>query len=313
MVTSPALASVTRKDWMGLLRLAGPDARSWLQGMVTNDVERLGVGEGCYAGHLTPQGKLVAQLLVLADAEGFLLLVEAAAVAHLASVFDRLIVMEDVQVSNCSASHAVLEVFGSASESALARWAGRPVSLDRPYAHCRVGEHTLVRGEVGYEILTPVDAVGATLTALADAGAAQADRQAWDVARVEAGAPLYGVDVDDSTLLPELGGRGISYDKGCYIGQEVVARIKYLGHVNRRFVGLVCEGAATPAVKCAIRRQEKDVGYVTSAVFSPRMGRPIALGFVSRVAATPGTDVILDSPTGAIPARIVELPFKPDV
>src|SRR5207248_2164550 len=107
--------------------------------------------------------------------------------------------------------------------------------------------------------------------------------------RVEAGLPLYGIDIDDTTVLPELGERGIRYDKGCYIGQEVVAKIKYLGHVNRRFMGFVCDGSIPPPSGSAVRSSGKQVGYITSSVISPAVGKPIALGFVNRVAATAGT------------------------
>jgi folate-binding protein YgfZ len=119
------------------------------------------------------------------------------------------------------------------------------------------------------------------------------------------------VDIDETTTLPELGPRGISYDKGCYIGQEVVARIKYIGHVNRHFVGFVCEGPEVPEVRAAVVTNGKEVGYVTTAVFSPRLERPVALGFVNRVAAAPETAVTLVGKQRTVTARVVSLPFVP--
>ena len=123
--------------------------------------------------------------------------------------------------------------------------------------------------------------------------------------------PLYGMDIDETTTLPELGQRGISYDKGCYIGQEVVARIKYIGHVNRRFVGFVCEGSIVPEVRSVVQLNGKDAGYVTTAVFSPKLGKAIALGFVNRVAAEPGTAVALAGKESTLPAAVATLPFLP--
>ena len=113
----------------------------------------------------------------------------------------------------------------------------------------------------------------------------------------------------DTTTMPELGERGISYDKGCYVGQEVVAKVKYIGHVNRRFVGLVIEGEALPAPRSLIQKEGKDVGYLTSAVLSSGLHRVIGLGFVGLSAQSPGTAVQVNG----IPALIAALPFKASV
>jgi folate-binding protein YgfZ len=123
--------------------------------------------------------------------------------------------------------------------------------------------------------------------------------------------PIYGTDIDDSTTLPELGEKGIRYDKGCYIGQEVVARIKYIGHVNRRFMGFVCDGESVPAPGSVVRSGGKDAGYITSGVVSPKLGKAIALGFVSRLAAVSGTPVELVSGELKRTASVSELPFIP--
>ena len=123
--------------------------------------------------------------------------------------------------------------------------------------------------------------------------------------------PVYGIDIDETTTLPELGERGISYDKGCYIGQEVVAKIKYLGHVNRRFVGFTCGGGNPPESRSIVRVSGKDVGYVTTGVVSPGLGKPIALGFVNRAASVPGTPVELITKEGTVSAEVTALPFLP--
>jgi folate-binding protein YgfZ len=141
-------------------------------------------------------------------------------------------------------------------------------------------------------------------------GVVQADRETWNIVRTEAGLPLYGVDIDETTTLPELGQRGISYDKGCYIGQEVVARIKYIGHVNRRFVGFICEGTTIPEPRTPVQNmQGKEVGYVTTGVFSPRINRPIALGFVNRTSAEPATPVTMVGQSAQVRAEVSNLPF----
>ena len=302
-------AAVLRQHWMGLLKLTGPERQSWLQGMVTNEVEKLTSGQGCYAAHLNAQGKVVAQTIVLATEDEIWLLVEKAAEAKLAGVFDKLIIMEDVQVRDASDDYDVIGLLGPAAEPILERWSGHPFQDKTLYRHQRVGAGRVCLGDLGYECIVPRDSADDALRAITAAGAVPIDEDTWNVLRTEAGLPLYGVDIDETTTLPELGQRGISYDKGCYIGQEVVARIKYIGHVNRRFVGFVCSGSGIPEPRSAVQVQGKDVGYVTTGVFSPGLDRPIALGFVNRVAGEPGTAVVLAGKSGAIPAIVASFPL----
>ena len=127
--------------------------------------------------------------------------------------------------------------------------------------------------------------------------------------RTEAGIPVYGVDIDETTTMPEIGEAGINYEKGCYIGQEVVAKVKYIGHVNRRFVGLTFAGTDLPQLKSPIQKGGREVGYVTTALFSPGLKKPIALGFVSRAAYAAGSEVDVMSNGKTLQASIVELPF----
>jgi folate-binding protein YgfZ len=277
---------------MGVLKLTGSERHTWLQGMVTNDVEKLKPGDSCYAAHLNAQGKVVAQMTALAGEDAIWLIVEQIAVEKLAAVFDRLIIMEDVQVQNVSPEYEVLGLVGPGASGITVK--------DGPDA-------LAARTDLGYDLIVPKGAVTRVSEALVNAGAVPTDSALWNVLRAEAGIPLYGVDVDETTTMPELGQRGISYDKGCYIGQEVVARIKYIGHVNRRFVGFICEGTDVPEGRSPVQVQGKDVGYTTTGVFSPALGKPIALGFVSRTAGEPGTDVRL----GSIAARVAALPLVP--
>jgi folate-binding protein YgfZ len=162
---------------------------------------------------------------------------------------------------------------------------------------------------MGFHVIVPQELSQGAMRDIAAAGAIEMDREVWNVLRTEAGLPVYGIDIDETTTLPELGQRGISYDKGCYIGQEVVARIKYIGHVNRRFVGFVAEGEVAPEIRSTVQVQGKDMGYVTTSVFSPQLDKPIALGFVNRAVAEPGTAVVLVGKSGSIPARVTALPF----
>ena len=288
-------AAIFAHDLLGVLQLTGSERHTWLQGMVTNDVEKLKPGESCYAAHLNAQGKVVGQMTVFAAEDALWLLVEQVAIENLAAAFDRLIIMEDVQLQNVSVEYSVLGLIGPKASAVLQATAAK--------------DYRLVRGEMGYDLIVAKSAAAGVSEALSAAGAVPIDEETWNVLRAESGIPLYGVDVDETTTMPELGQRGISYDKGCYIGQEVVARIKYIGHVNRRFVGFVCDGVDIPEVRSAVQVQGKDVGYITTGVFSPSVGKAIALGFVGRTAGEPGTEVVLAGKNGTVAARVAALPI----
>lgn len=302
-------AALVEQDWYGIVGLAGADRISWLQGMVTNDVEKLEPGQGCYAAHLTAQGKIVAHMLILRNDDCLWLVTERAIIPRLLMAFDKLLIMEDVQVTDESESLTILAVLGPNAAAVLESWAGEPLRIDTVYGHRVIGECRIVRTPLGYEVWVRRGVADNVLRTLAQKGATAIDRGTWDVLRTELGWPIFGVDIDETTTLPELGEHGINYDKGCYVGQEVVAKVKYIGHVNRRFVGLIMEGEALPEVKSAIRKGDKEVGYVTTSLFSPGLEKPIALGFVARTAYAPGTSVEVLSEGKSIPAKIVDLPF----
>ena len=298
-------AAVAEKDWLGVVKLTGAERVSWLQGMITNDVQKLAPGTGCYAAHLTPQGKIVAQMHVLMDEDALWLSLERAATPKLIAAFDKLLIMEDVQVEDVSEEYSILGVLGPKAAAALDSWLGEPLNLDGRYSHRRSGDCRIVVSDLGYDVWVPRGQAGKVLHLLAGSGATAIDHGTWDVLRTEAGLPVYGVDIDETTTMPEIGETGINYDKGCYIGQEVVAKVKYIGHVNRRFVGLTISKNELPELKSAIRKGGREVGYITTTLFSPGLNKPIALGFVSRAAYAPGSEVEV----GTASATIVGLPF----
>jgi folate-binding protein YgfZ len=295
-------AAVAEKDSFGIVKLTGGERVSWLQGMVTNDVRKLSSGSGCYAAHLTPQGKMIAQMQILADEDALWLSLERAAIPKLIAAFDKLIIMEDVQVADVSDEYSILEVLGPKAPQVLESIG---VPKNGPYSHFQAGDSRVVVSDLGYDVWVPRAQADHVLRSLVEHGATAIDHGTWDVLRTEAGIPIYGVDIDETTTMPELGPRGIDYDKGCYIGQEVVAKVKYIGHVNRRFVGLKISGPELPEMKSPVRKGGREVGYITTALFSPGLNQPIALGFVSRVAYAPGGEVEV----GASKATIVDLPF----
>jgi folate-binding protein YgfZ len=303
-------AALAEKDWFGIIKLTGNERASWLQGMVTNDVQKLAPGTGCYAAHLTPQGKILAQMHVLADEDALWLSLERAAIPKLLEAFDKLLIMEDVQIKDSSEEFDILGMAGPKAKSVLESWIGERLNMDGRYGHRIFESCRIFVSDLGYDVWVSRDQADKALRSLAASGATAIDRGTWDVLRTEAGIPVYGVDIDETTTLPEIGEKGISYEKGCYIGQEVVAKVKYIGHVNRRFVGLTIEGKDLPEMKSPIHKNGKEVGYVTTTLLSPGLNKPIALGFVSRSAYAPGTQVEIVCGQKPIAATIVDLPFK---
>ena len=302
-------AAVVEQDWLGVITLTGAERASWLQGMLTNEVEKLKPGEGAYAAHLNAQGRVVAQMTVLVEEDEIQLVLERSVTGKLLSTFDKLIIMEDVLAQDASGTDTAIGGLGPGARTVLESWLGKPLGPMGLYQHRRLGGARIVRSDLGFDVWVRRESTDKTIREIAQHGATAIDHGVWDVLRTEAGLPVYGVDIDESTTMPELGERGISYDKGCYIGQEVVARVRYIGHVNRRFVGIIAEGQDLAEIRGAVRAGGKDVGYVTTSLFSPGLGKPIAMGFVNRVAAVAGTTVHLVGQESIIPATIVDLPF----
>jgi tRNA-modifying protein YgfZ len=277
----------------GKLALTGPEAKSFLQGLVSNDVESLTPGHGCYAAVLTPKGKMLGDLRVL-DVGGELLLdCERLALQPIFNVLWRGRVGIDVEIHKRTVQMGLLSVVdlglaGPAEHDNLrTESAGRPVIA--------------VTTDVGTDLFCAaedLDAVRAEFPA--------GDEAALEVLRVEAGRPRYGIDLDDSVIPQEAGlnERAVSFTKGCYVGQETVARLHYRGKPNRCLRGLRLSAPAEPGEE--IRLGEKVVGRLGSVVVSPRHG-PIALALVRREAA-PGDVVTVG---GQATGELMELPFQP--
>jgi folate-binding protein YgfZ len=308
-----ALASraVVFRRSMTCLSVRGPDRVTWLQGMVSNDVGRLDPGQGCLAAHLSPQGKILALLVVLADADVLWLLAERGREEPVESrpdrLLSRLLIMEDATIEDRSGDYRVFSLVGGGAGGALGALPGGAPGLPRLYDHAGNAGVRAVRTPIGYDLLVPPAEESRVLADLERAGAVVGDEDLRQVVWVERGIPSWGIDLDPGVTLPEIGEDAIDYRKGCYIGQEVVAKVKYIGHVNRRLCGLRFRGDRVPAPG-PLRRDDREVGRLTSAVWSPAAGSVIGLGFLKRGAEATGTEV----ETGeAEPVRgvVCDLPF----
>ena len=303
--TGPALVVHPAR---GGIRVTGPDRASWLQGLLTNDVEALTPGRGCYAAWLTPQGRMLTDAVVLAEDDAITLEVPRPLAETVARSLTAAVFAEDVSVVDESSAWAWLGVHGAAAAEVVARTlAATAPGLDAAtlstwplFAHAAVdGGARLVRrdcfGARGYVLRVAADGLDHWTSRLRLAGATLTPASVLEFARIEAGRAEFLVDMDADTIPLEAGleDRAISFTKGCYVGQEVIVRILHRGggRVAKRLVGLVVEGDCVPAARAAVSTASGDIGRVTSAAWSPRLSRPVALAYVHRDAAEPGTAV----------------------
>ena len=305
------------RSMVGKVVVTGRDRATFLQGMLSNDIKALQPGQGCPAAFLDAHGKVVSLLAVYVLEDRILLELPAGSTDKFLQTIDKFLISEKAYFEASDDGYVVLSVQGPGAEKALADLAGAPLAAE-PYSHQEVsiaGEPVrIVRrshaASPGFDCWAAAAHGPALWKALREAGGAPVGAEATEVLRVEAGIPAFGADVDENLILPETRlDQLVSYTKGCYIGQETVARVKYRGHVNRGLSGLVVEGKEVPTSGDVVLAEDKEVGRVTSAVHSIALGKPIALGYVRREHFEPGSAVAVRVRDQLVPARVVELPF----
>jgi tRNA-modifying protein YgfZ len=296
----------------GKLALTGAGAVEFLNGQVTNELTTLTPGEGCYAAFLTHKGKMLGDLrILLVGAHGesgspeLLLDTERVTLQALFDMIRRFKVGYEVELHKRTLECGLLSLIGPQSTVL----AGAESLHELEHAHAEVELDGLaaraVRTDVGIDLLCEaVDAERLT-EVLRDRGALPIAEEAAECLRIEHGRPRYGIDLDDTVIPQEaaLNERAVNFTKGCYVGQETVARLFYKGKPNRHLRGLRLSGPATPGEE--LRLGERPVGRVGSSALSPRLG-PIALALVRREAELGG---MLDVGEIGITAEVVALPF----
>jgi len=302
------------------LSLTGGDRVRWMNGMVTNNVRDLGAGHGVYAFLLNPQGRILGDMVVYNQGEALMVETDHSQVDKLIATFDHYIIMDDVEVANASENWTAVGLAGPKSRAILNR-AGIEVpelaALQTFTAKCNCDcgcvECTVIRGDdakhESYEIwLAPKD-VYKTWQALMAAGAKPVGSEALEMQRIVSGIPLYGVDIRERDLPQETEQmRALNFNKGCYVGQEIVERIRSRGNVHRKFTGFVVEGTVTIAAGDKIVSGEKEVGEITSAAVLKKSSgeRTVALGYIRREVGLPGREITI----GAAKATVVQLPLE---
>jgi tRNA-modifying protein YgfZ len=298
------------------VELTGRDRATFLNNFCTNDVRRLEPGGGCEAFVTSVQGKVLGHVFVFCRPESLVIDTVPGQGAALVAHLDRYLIREQVELHDRSAEWAELLLAGPLAEQLLAQGGaalppagGRLMNADATlFGHAVSLRRVDVTGPDGFFISCDSSAAASTLEKLLEAGAISCDAAAVEAARIEAGFPLFGVDITDKNLPQEVGrdAQAISFTKGCYLGQETVARIDALGHVNRTLVGVRFGGVDVPPSGTELFADEQPVGAVTSAAFCPKLAAPLALAYVRRGYNTPGTP--LASPQGD--AQVVSLPVR---
>ena len=303
----------------------GADRLPYLHAMLTNDVAALVPGTGCYAAYLTPQGRMIADMLVLELGDLTLLDVGAPQRATVLEKLEQFIFSEDVRLSDLTPELLGLRLAGPRAADVLVT-AGQGFGLADLQA---LPEYHSLRGSfqgtsvvaaadrelgiTGFNLYLSRDAAGAFDDALCAAGATTVTPAAAEVLRIEAGRPRFGVDMDDTTIPLEAGieNRAISFTKGCFPGQEVITRVLHRGHgrIAKKLAGLRCEAVVESGDR--VMADDKEIGRVTSAAVSPALQRPIALAYLQRDFTAPGADVSIVHAGSRVPAAVVELPFVP--
>ena len=281
----------------GRLRFDGVDAVSFLQALVTADLAGLAAGDRRYSTYLTPAGRMLADLTIFHLGDHLLVDAPASRAAALAGRLDSLVFTEDVRVSDVSTAIVQFNVLGARASAALAK-----VPLNSIPAQAFAAP-----ASEGFDVFAPAHSREALVDALSAAGVVPMSPELADVFRIEAGRPMFGVDMTEDTIPLEAGllDRAISTTKGCYVGQELIIRVLHRGggRVAKRLVKLtLATGAVPPPATTSLSGTA--VGAITSAVFSPASGRVVALGYVARDGATVGGNVDV---VGYGPAAIVAL------
>ena len=299
----------------GRIRVSGSEATMFLNGLITNDIKALAENRWMPAAFPTVQGRLIGAVRVVrGNGPTFLIDTEAASHEAVLKTISRFTLAGDFKVSDVSAETALLSVQGKRATEVVEKvfeksfsdlprngvaeteWQNASVTIFR-------ATHT---AEDGFDVVIDLAHAAQLRQSLLDAGAQPVGEDTLEMLRVEAGIARYGRDMDETSIVPETNlDDAVSYTKGCYVGQEIIVRIKHRGHVAKKLTGLKLDTDQQIDPGTVIRSTgNQEIGKVTSAVVSPRLG-PIALGYVRYEHLGPGTNVLIDN----IAATITELPF----
>jgi folate-binding protein YgfZ len=298
---------------------SGPDRVTFLHALLSNDIESLSEDSGVYTTLLTPTGKIISDFYCYRLADRLLLDVRRDLFDKLFAKLEEYIIMDDVELSDVSSEYAHVSIQGQGASERLRTTIGNSPDLSPlGISHCLWDDRPLMvvrKDELstpGFEILLPRETLPEFLAKVTRSELGievqQLGEQAYNVLRLERGIPIYGVDMSEKNNPLEAGLReSYSLTKGCFVGQEVVAKATNIGGVARLLSRIQCLDQVVPEAGGKVFSEEgQEIGWITSAAYSPGLGRPIALSYLKRVVSVPGTDCYVESGEERIRARIVE-------
>ena len=306
----------------GRFWLTGEDRATFLHRINSNDVEGLKVGEGNCAMMLTNRGKIISDMKVCAFEDGIGVTTNAETTEILFKELDKYIIAEDVVLENCTDRTGIIAIHGPQSGHLVHTCLGIDVTeLKEFHSICQEVNGNLIAcfrsdetGEIGYELYVAAESMGWLWDTLLAKGreynAKPIGLTALNSLRIEAGIPRYGAELSDSVIPLEAElEHAIDFEKGCYIGQEIVARMKYRGHPNRLLRGFEIECDTPPVKNDLIVDSDKEIGWITSAVASPSLDKTIALGYVRMAYTDAGSNVKIMTRDESFDATVKALPF----
>jgi folate-binding protein YgfZ len=326
---SPSLEySAVRDGGAGLIELSsrgrilvsGAEVVMFLNGLITNDMKTLAVDSWMPAVFPNVQGRLLASVRVIHRDDGFLIDTESATREIVLKLLERFTMAGDFRVTDLTDETVTLSIQGKRAGKIISATLGEEAARVERQQVARTnfaddGQVTVIRAthtaEDGFDLFVDAKAAGDLRDSFTSAGAQVVSSAMLETLRIEAGIARYGTDMDETNVVTETNlDDAVSFTKGCYIGQEIIARIKYRGHVAKKLTGLTFEDERKPEKGTKIlSTDEREIGRITSFTFSPSLRRTIALGYVKYDYLTPGTKVKLSITGGAIAGEVAELPF----
>jgi len=294
----------------GRIRVSGSEATMFLNGLMTNDMKSLAANRWMPSVFPTVQGRLIGVVRVIRGSEpSFLIDTETASHDAVLKTISRFTMAGDFKVTDITGSTAMISVQGPKASEYVVNL------IDSTAPRYGVSETDVVAlrashtGEDGFDFIVDTKALDELMKVLTNAGAVTVSAEDVETLRIEAGIGSFGKDMDETNVITEANlDDAVSFTKGCYIGQEIIARIKYRGHVAKKLTGLTLETNETVAAGEAIKTVDgKEIGRVTSTTFSPALNRTIALAYVRYEHLAPGTDVLVGD--AGFKAQVTELPF----
>jgi folate-binding protein YgfZ len=300
----------------GRLTITGKDRVTFLNGLLTNDIAKVTEDGGQHSTLLNPKARIIADLYLYKQPDSIFVDTGNSPASQIREDLERFIITEDVQVRNVSTGLVQLTIQGPRSSQIINDTLSLEVEDLKPLHHKSLGPSTIIRrdrtGLGGYDIVLPNEEAEAVwqgfLLKSGDSGLRPVGSKAMEMLRIEAGYPKYGVDIGQDTIVLEAGFKdAISFTKGCYLGQEVVARATHIGRVNKQLVGLVITATVAPPAGSKLMRNGTESGFITSTVFSPGLGKVAGLGYANRDNAKEGTALTIDGPNGQLPVIVTKV------